>query len=192
MNARMKLPVIKALRWALWMNLCFAFGGICPAQGLVNFANLNAAFGVNAPIYDVDGKTPLGPGFFAQLYAGPVGSTSLQAVGSPVQFVKGYFFGGSVAVPGVAGGEIAVVQVRAWRALDGSTFETANHFGGHVGTSAVLTLSALGSSNVGVPAGLIGLESFSLYVVPEPPVWLLGVLGGVVFSVCRRRVRLSR
>jgi hypothetical protein len=147
-------------------------------QGLLDFANLEV--GVNAPIYDIDGTTPLaGPGFLAGLYAAPVGQ-SLAPVGGPVPFlttVPGYFRGGSWMVPGVPAGHTAVLQVVAWRASDGPTYALANHPGAHVGSSDLLEVPLAGGAQP--PSALIGLQSFSLHeVVPEPSVFALGLSAG--------------
>ncbi|MHB8522588.1 MAG: hypothetical protein ACYDH9_17765 [Limisphaerales bacterium] len=145
--------------------------------------NLNE--GVNAPIFDVDGTTKLaGAGFLAQLYAAPPGD-SLQPIGTPIPFISaGYFFGDTLTIPTVAPGASATAQVRAWRASDGGTFEAANHSGGHVGTSPVLNFVLGGLPPLGL-ATLWGMESFSLYVVPEPSVLALGLIGSLAFGLRR-------
>ncbi len=158
-------------------------------QGLVAFNNAY-------PIYDVDDKTPLqGPAFLAQLYAAPVGVTPLQPVGAPVSFLTtdpGYFADPNesiLAVPGVPPRNTASIQVVVWRASDGATFEAANHPGGHVGESAVINL-LLGNDRMPgeFPADLSGVPSFSLQVVvPEPSVFALGLLGGSLLALGRRR-----
>ncbi len=173
------------------------------AQGLVEFANLSEGgglFEVDAPIYDVDGETPLaGPEFLAQLCAAAPGA-SLQPLGFPTPFSTGhpgYFFGPGVVVPGVGWWpeSSAVIQVVAWRASDGATFAAANHLGGHVGESSVFSLGPLGNPGPPgspLPPPLHGLQSFSLHVVvPEPSVFALGLLGGGVL-VLGPRWRRSR
>ncbi len=165
------------------MSLC--------GQGTVDFCNF-------VPISDVDGVTPLaGPAFLAQLYAGAPGQ-SLRPVGVPRPFLTGtdagYFDCQVVVVPGVLPGGTAVVQVVAWRASDGLTFEAANHPGGHAGQSNVFLVGPL-SFLYGPPPpppdpGLDGLQSFSLQVVvPEPSVFALGLLGGAFLALGRRRHR---
>lgn len=158
------------------------------SQGLVFFDNITL---VDAPVYDVDGITPLtGPEFLAGLYAAAPGQ-SLQLAGSPRPFLSaypGYFAGSEIPVPGVPPYAHALVQVVAWRASDGPTFAAANHPGGHVGQSVILDLE-LGSP--GPPPGvyaaqLTGLRSFSLYVVvPEPSSGLLMLRGAAVFAWLR-------
>ncbi|MBU6399722.1 MAG: hypothetical protein KGS61_05340 [Verrucomicrobia bacterium] len=154
---------------------------IASGQGLVEFENL-------APIYDVDGRTLLvGSGFLAELYAAAPGN-SLQPISSsitPLLTVSpGYFFGGIVHIPGTIPGGTAVVQVVTWRASDGATFAEADHPGAHVGGSSVFQVGSLGGDQLGVPALLVGMQSFSLYVVPEPAVLTLDLLAvvGIAFN----------
>ena len=168
------------------------------SQGLLWFGNYNTGPGaVDAPIYDVDSMTPLiGPGFVAQLYAAAPGET-LQPVGISRPFGigsgAGYFVGIDEPIPGVPAGGTATVQVVAWRLSDGPTFAVANHPGAHVGESLIFTVGPL-SDQRPPPApyiiGLAGLQSFSLHVVvPEPAVFALGLLGGAVLALGRRRGR---
>ncbi|MHB8522587.1 MAG: hypothetical protein ACYDH9_17760 [Limisphaerales bacterium] len=163
------------------------------AQGIIYFQNLAGSANLDAPVYDIDGVTKLaGPAFAAQLYAAPPGG-SLAAVGFPVSFKTGsgagYFLGGAVIVPTVPAGVAAVLQVRAWRVSDGSSFEAANHPGGHVGMSGVLNIE-LGNDGPppSPPVNLFGLQSFSLYVVPEPSFLALGLIASLAFGL-RRWVR---
>lgn len=69
---------------------------LCPSlfsQGTVLFENLSAGAGINAPLYDVDGKTGLTRDFLVQLYVAPEGG-SLQPVGDAITFTAaGYFLG---------------------------------------------------------------------------------------------------
>ena len=180
------------------LSLLIVLSGTLDAvsQGVLIFANYYPYPGaVDAPIYDVDGVTPLaGPGFLAQLYAAAPGQ-SLQPVDIPRPFgigtSAGYFNGNQVTIPGVSAGGTATVQVAAWRASDGPTFAAANHQGAHVGESLVFTVGPL-TANLPPPApfviGLAGLRSFSLHVVaPEPSVFALGLLGGALLALGRRR-----
>jgi hypothetical protein len=175
--------------------------GVLP-QGMVNFAN--AAGGLNAPIYDVDGVTRVSTGFVAQLWAGPT-ANSLSAVSPLVPFgsgiFAGYFFGGAVTLPGVDPGTWAYFQVRVWNAGAGfgswaeaySAF-SANDPSVRIGYNGSLD----GSGSIHMPAGggpvpaatLFGLTSFHVWspVIPEPPVMALSVLAlvvGVALRICR-------
>ena len=148
------------------------------AQGTVNFTNLKPSKQI---INDADGNKL--EGGFAQLYAGST-ADSLNAVGSPVAFYEGkkagYFSGGSVDVGFNGAG---FFQVKAWSGAD--TFEAAlvsgssNVFGLTPGDST--------ASPPGLPAGLAGLEAFSLTVIPEPGTIALAVLGLAAFFVRRRK-----
>ncbi len=135
--------------------------------GTVYFANRALASGLDAPIFDTDGHTPLsGDAFLAQLYAGASEDT-LAAVGVPTPFRTGegagYFLPGNRAIRAVAAGQPAYVEVRAWAVASGSTFETALAANGKTGTSGVLKIT---TGNAGtpptLPAPLTGLASFSL------------------------------
>jgi len=113
----------------------------------------------NAPIYDVDGTTRLGgPNFLAQIYAGP-GPEILRPVGPAIAFSSGTFAGYLVResrqIPDVAPGQIAYVQVRAWEAARGASYEEARAAGGKFGFSAVFN----------TPTTIFGdvrMQSFSL------------------------------
>jgi hypothetical protein len=139
---------------------------VAPGGGQVVFQNLlTGGVGTpNAPVFDLDGTTPLsGAAFVAQLYAGP--STSLlRPIGSPVPFQSGlqagFFRGGVVAIPGVAPGTSGSFQVRVWEAATGPSYEVARASGGKVGRSGILTLTP--STPPSLPIGLAGLGSFSL------------------------------
>ncbi len=167
------------------------------SQGNLVFAN-SADGLVDAPIYDVDGTTPLvEPGFLAELYATAPGGALQPVTDSVTPFstgdAAGYFLPLGLAIPGVPAGYTATVQVVAWRASDGPTFAAANHPGAHIGESAIFDvgpLTSMGPPPDPLPAFLVGLQSFSLQVVvPEPSVCALGLLGGAVLVLGRRRDR---
>lgn len=128
--------------------------------GLVRFETSN-------PIYDVDGTTPLsGTNFLAQLYAGP-SLESLVRAGSPTPFRASSSLPGSVVpktvtVPNVPPFAIAYVQVRAWEAARGGTYEAARALGGKFGRSAIISVQAGGGSPPAVPPRLTGMPSFNL------------------------------
>jgi hypothetical protein len=175
---------------------CLAVTTAAFAQGTVNFDNTVGPAGINAPVNNSDGTTRLGTGFWAQLYAGPAGTAagSLVAVGSPVQFQVnattqaplGSVNGGAVTIPGVAGGVVAAIQMRAWNGTTGATYEAAVASGlGNIGSSTVLSIT-LGSPP-GTPADLTGLTSFNLSpLVPEPATYALGLLGAAALLLRRR------
>jgi hypothetical protein len=133
---------------------------------------------LDAPIFDTDGVTRLaGPAFLAQLYAG-LTPAQLESVGVVVPFLPraaGYFMqgpgGNVIALPSIAPGETAHVQVRVWESASGPTFEQAYRAGGRIGQSAVLTVVA-GTFDIPPrgPALLTELQSFSLTREAQPPV----------------------
>ena len=143
--------------------------------GLVIFHNHIPDYGIDAPVFDSDGVTRLaGPAYLAQLYGG-TNTSSLAPAGGAVPFGTGLGAGyiqsgmsGKRVIPGVAPGGSAVVQVRVWEAVKGTTFEEALAAGGMVGKSAVLTLTT-GNYQTGSPIPpLTGLSSFSIGR-PQPP-----------------------
>lgn len=135
--------------------------------GQISFRNrFSSLYGTNvdAPIFDIDGATGLnGSNFLAQLYGGP-SLELLRPAGQPSAFKggfsAGYFFYQIVTLPAVPPGSGAVVQVRAWDARKGSSYEEARAMGGKFGKSTLLTLTT-GDDWTG-PADLDGLQSFSL------------------------------
>jgi len=168
------------------------------AQGTVNFSN--GAAGVNSPIFGTDGTTRLaGTGWVAQLWAGS-SATSLAPITPTATFgtggSAGYFFGGSRTIPTVAGGLQAYFQVRVWEASAGATWDVASvRPGALVGGDTTgyrgpiigpYQTAALGSG-ANPPPNLVGLQSFSLYVVPEPATIALGALGLAGLLFIRRR-----
>jgi len=159
------------------------------AQGTVNFFNVGA--GVNAPIFNSDGVTKLaGAQFMAELLAGPIGG-SLAPVGAATTFLTGanagYFAGGVVSVPGVAGGSPAQFQVRAWDTTVGATYAAVLAAGRGYGSSTIFQTATGGAgSPPSSPTALVGLTSFSL-VVPEPSTIALGIIGGLALLLRRRK-----
>ncbi len=132
--------------------------------GAVYFAN---AFGsVRAYVFDVDGLTRLeGNGYLAQLYAG-TNETTLMPIGAATPFKTGIsaglFVGGTRYISAVPPGGLATVQVRAWDAAAGSTFEQASLNGGRAGLSLTFTAHTAGGIPPAPPTWLLGLQSFSL------------------------------
>ncbi len=93
----MKTTIAEILGMALFVGGAYA-------QGTVNFVNLNAAAGVNAPVYLPDYTTKLtGPAWMAGLSAGTT-STSLAYIGNATPFLTGagagYFNGGTTTLAG--------------------------------------------------------------------------------------------
>ena len=120
----------------------------------------------DVPVFDIDEVTPLsGSNFMAQLYAG-LAFESLRPAGQPSHFLSGVsaglFYPQLVTLPGVPPGSNAVVQVRAWDATRGNSYEEARAVGGRFGRSVLLTIT-VGGDPLGW-AMLDGLTSFSLDV----------------------------
>lgn len=141
------------------------------AQGTVNFSN--GAQGVNAPFrFGPDGSLLHGGEWKAELLLlGIDGST--RVVGGPIDFASeslaaGYFFGGSVAVQGIAPGAVASFRVRVFR-TNGMPAEA---------TSEPITVS-LGGTLL-PPANLIGLRG----IVVTP------IDSSLKISITEGRVRL--
>jgi hypothetical protein len=97
-----------------------------------------------------------------------------------------------LSVPDVSGYGWAWLQVRAWEARLGGTYEevVALDRGGY-GESPLFY--AQGGDPFlalpGLPGPLIGLQSFSLRPAPEPAATFVIVLGLACFFVCRARRR---
>jgi hypothetical protein len=176
-----------ALSAALVASTCVGL-----SQGVVSFNNRVLAddgvtFLVNAPVFNTDGVTALsGNTFLAGLYAGS-SADSLSLVGSAVAFRTGTRAGyvdissPDRVIQGVAAGATAFVQIRAWAASAGATYDAAVASGGLRGFSNTISVTTGGAGNPpSLPANLVGLQSFAL--VPEPSVIALAVLGaGALF-----------
>jgi hypothetical protein len=132
--------------------------------GMVNLANVTSS-DVNAPVFDVDGVTMLsGGGYLAQLYAGP-SSAALRPVGQPRVFsstVPGRILPIAVTIPTVEAGSEAIVQVRAWQASKGASYEEARALGGKFGRSPLLMIMTPPPPPIGYPVNLAGLQSFRM------------------------------
>jgi len=168
------------------------------AQGTVNFSA--RVVGVyDAPVYvgSVGGTKAEGAAYLAQMYAGPT-DNALAAIGTALPFrtgtAAGYWTATALAIPTVAPGANAQVQIKAWAAASGATFEAASSAGGQIGQSAIFTVKTGGD---GSPPSLPGtfpatLTSFAISggggpVVPEPSILALGALGGLALLLRRRK-----
>jgi hypothetical protein len=160
------------------------------AQGQVNFGTTTA----NHRVVD-ESLTPVGAGFMAALYGGVDGSLegALVQLGAAHQVSAGTGFilaGGTRLVPGVAEGNPASLQVRAW---DGgfATYELAFADGtGSLGKTAVFSNPTGGpaTSPPSTPAFLSGWTSqLVVTAVPEPSTFALAGLGLAGLLIFRRR-----
>jgi hypothetical protein len=166
------------------------------AQGTVNFANIVGTT-LNQPITLADGTTRLdGPTFMAELLGGASAGSlvPIATVGFNPGGGAGYFLGGTQIIPGVPGGEVAFIQVRAWNTAAGANYAAAFAAGtggmeNAYGISTVFSV-ATGNPNAsppGTPAALVGLQSFSLNPIPEPSTFVLAGLGFASLLLFRRR-----
>jgi hypothetical protein len=132
------------------------------AGGTVHFTNRSFETGKNldVPFFDELNRRLEGSNYVAQLYAGNEVAL-LAPVGKPVPFsTNGYSFGGSVDVHTRFDGGSTWVQVRAWEAAGGPTFEQAATVGRWTGISDPLFLPGTGGGTgiPTVPPYLIGLR----------------------------------
>lgn len=152
-------------------------------QGNVIFNNRVVSEGISAPVYDetVGGTMLAGTAYRAQLYGGPVGTPEnlLQPTGAIVDFRTGSAAGyvnvgidSNRSIPGVAAGQNAVVQIRAWAAAGGATYEQARtNFtaDSKIGRSNVLTVPTP-PSILNPPASLVGLQGFAVQAPTRPTI----------------------
>jgi hypothetical protein len=159
------------------------------AQG--SFLFNNGGNGANAPVFDTDGTTKLGPAFKADFYwaAGTVtDSTLLADLNHPISFAgSGFFLGGVTSIPGT-GAQTITAQVRVWDAASGSSWAQAAVLpGAKVGESALFSLALVTGATP--PNALANMTSFSVSIVavPEPSTLALAGLGLAGLLVLRRR-----
>lgn len=166
------------------------------AQGTLAFGNY---FGVgdsrvDAPVFDEDGVTRLeGTAFLTQLYVATQ-PAALAAVGEPRPFrtgtAAGYVARETVVLPGIPGGTRVYVEMRAWAAAAGPTYEVALASGGKTGASeAFSVICGNAGSPPTVPTDLVGLKSFSLHriqgvkIVTQPLSQTVPMDAAVTFGV---------
>ena len=175
---------------------------VAQAQGTVSFANVApAGQGVNAPVYESDGVTPLsGSQFMAELLAGPSANTlaSIATTGFLTGSQGGYFNGGYQTIPGVVNSP-AWIQVDVWNTASGSTFDQAKASGlpNSWWQSSVFSVMVGGGFQGPPPAPLTGLGTSPVYLnsVPEPSALALlscGLVAGLLRKVLNKpRHRMS-
>jgi hypothetical protein len=165
---------------------------IAVAQGTVNFASANANQIVVTSLTPI---TPVGAGFSAALYWGPLGSAEgavIQLGATTAPFAGNGFIAGGVRTTGAgtAPGAQGTFQVRAW---DGgfATYEQA-----FAAASGLLGKTPLFNNNTGdpgatppgTPAPLAGWTAPLLVeAVPEPSMIALAGLGVASLLIFRRR-----
>ena len=176
-------------------------GGSAYSQGTVAFVNLSGSGGLNAPVFWIDGTTRLaGANLQAGLMAGPT-STSLALIATAPFLTgggAGYFNGGSVTIPAVAGGATAYLDVTVWDTTLGGTTTGATStqalvyaLAGHLGVFGVTgydyTTGAFipfplttgdPTASPPTPPATLPLQSVGLvWIVPEPSALSLACLG---------------
>jgi hypothetical protein len=149
-------------------------------QGVINFNN-RVPPQIDARVTYLDG-TPVGSGFTAQLYGGPVGTP----IGALVPLLPTTIFR-----PGPAAGYVIPVAVTEYlpsigpsdsmtvvmRAFDGATWDTSSCRG------ESNPIRVLPGSPSGVPGTLDGLRPFQVDCIPEPTVLALWSTGLLVFGL---------
>ena len=167
--------------------LCLTAGAIyANAQGTIYFAShVSTSLGdIDAPIWYNDEYRASGDRFNAQLYAG-TDMYNLRPYGSPTVFLTGdqagYFDGGVVVLDGIEPGTSVFMQVYAWEATTGSSWETSLAKGISMGYCYAKT------GGVGDPPSspgfLYDLNPFSIYSIPEPSTLALFALLGLVLAL---------
>ncbi len=164
--------------------------------GTIQFVNRNVGTGLDAPVFETDGVTRLaGPAYLAQLYAG-ASEAALVPAGPPVPFrteagAAGYFVPEDRAIPGVTGGGRAFIQIRAWRAADGATYEAALAApNGRTGSGNIVSiLTGNAGSPPSLPALPAGWTRFNLQtggparIIDQPVAVAVGLGGSAKFEV---------
>jgi hypothetical protein len=160
------------------------------AQGQFTFGNKNLTTvpPIDAKVFYKDGVTALaGTAYWTQAYVKLASDpeSSYAPVGSAVNFRTGNNAGYIVPVvvtTGYPGGANVTVEMRAWEASGGASYEAAIQSGALVGKSLPVNLAVTVAPNA--PSDMVGLQSFSL--VPEPSTFALGILGAAALLLRRR------
>ena len=189
----MKMNLLLTL---LALNCSFS----CAVLGQSSFALRNR---VDAPVYDSLGTPLAGDQYRAELWgsATPDSLTPLLDINQGFTRVivpfgtGGYFSSGTsyLSVLAVPPGGYAWLQVRAWDARLGATYEEVAALGiGGLGESPLFYAQGRNPllTPPDLPGPLIGLQSFNLRpIVPEPSTWALLALGGAAVWWAVRRKR---
>jgi len=191
-----------------WFLVAVASASTLHSQSSFWIRNRILADSLDAPTYNSDGEPLEGPQYRAEVYGGPAPESlepvceqtvwltyrACARVAMPLE-TNGYFGRANPAealVVSVPPGREAWLQVRAWDARLGDTYEAAVARGlGGYGESALFRKAGgdPGGTLPSLPQPLIGLQSFRLLpVIPEPSSWLLLAVGGVLMRwVVRNR-----
>ena len=178
----------RTLIWYFVINLFLT--SQASGQASFDLRNRYTVYGINAPVFDALGMPLAGTNYAAELWGGaspgslvPAVEVSRENIRIIVPFGTGGYFSSSAAflsVPAESGG-FAWLQIRAWDARLGSTYESVTTLGiGGYGNSPLFYARGSDPNREPPepPAPLIGLQSFSLLpVVPEPGTGVLVLLG---------------
>ncbi len=174
--------------------VCLSFAAGVYAQGTVDFRNRVTAAGLDAPVSDLTGAKLGNATFVANIFysATQTGSfTAIPDAAAPFRTGTGagyWNFGADFtrAIPGIAAGSTAWIQVRVWDSTKGADYATAKAAGSPYGDSNTFQLTLGGAGQPpSVPAVLAGLQPFAL--VPEPSTIVLGMLGAAALLLRRRK-----
>ncbi|MCW5552461.1 MAG: PEP-CTERM sorting domain-containing protein [Verrucomicrobiae bacterium] len=173
----------------------------CSVFGQANFLFRNYGSGINAPVFNAQGQ-PLGPSYRAELWgaATPDSLTPLLVLDeNNRREILPFFDGGYVisttaylSVYSVPPGGSAWLQMRAWDAQLGATYEqvAALGIGGYGESPLFYAQGGNPFDQFPEPGHLIGLQSYSLRpIVPEPSTWALFTFGGTALWWAARRHR---
>lgn len=151
---------------------------------------------IDAPVFvgSVGGAEKVNQDYLVALYGGAAGAaeSALTQQGAALPFRTANPGNGYIliagqdttrAVAGTTDAGTAAVQLRAWKASAGATYEAALG-SGMVGKSAILTIAGGGGTTP--PQNLVGLTSFAVGV-PEPTTVALGLLGAGLLAIRRKK-----
>ncbi len=156
-------------------------------QGMLNFANYTPGGIVDAPVFRPDG-TGAGAGFTAGLFLVRNGG-SLEPLFPTAKFRTSspdrtpYIVSTTIYLPGTWSGDVVTVRMRAWETAAGS-YEAALIRGESNDIRVML--------HAYYPVDLLGLQGFTMVVVPEPGPGGLLALGGGLWLLAARRRNLER
>jgi len=170
-------------------------------QSSFQFRNYRPSIGLDAPVFDSAGNRLAGTNYLVILYGGPTVDSLAPAwrgsfVMAPAPFTfmpggqSGYFSESFVYIPSVSCGGVAWLQVRAWDAHLGTSYEEAvsQDLGGYGESNLFQKQGGYYCGLPGLPEPLTGLQSFALRdVIPEPSSTLLLLLGLPALFFLRRR-----
>lgn len=188
-------------KFGMIVSLSVFAGSSVFGQSQFLFRNFEPGY-VDAPVFNAQGNPLEGAVYMAELWGGTTidSLTPLVILRQPYPreilpfALDGYVAlsnNGPLIVPTAIPGGAAWLQMRAWDARLGDTYEevSALGFGGY-GESSVFYVQGTDPTLVPpvAPAPLIGLQSFSLRpIIPEPSAWALLALGGITVWLTRRK-----